>query len=124
MKGLYIDYKLQRIINTIKDEINKKHNIELTFEEVKHIIESQYIATIDGMSKGYTIIHKHFGSFVATQARVKNLNKVYDRIGKPKTIQDTGFYRLTFDKNSTLICEETFTSNRKKDYLNKLNNNE
>lgn len=122
MKGLYIDYKLQRIIETIRKDINSKHNTELTFDEVKHIIESQFLATIDGMSKGYTVVLKHFGSFVATQARVKKLNKVYDRIGKQKTIQDTGFYRMSFTKDSKLICEEPFVSNRKKDYLNKLNN--
>ena len=73
MKGLYIDYKLQRIIETIRKDINSKHNTELTFDEVKHIIESQFLATVDGMSKGYTVVLKHFGSFVATQARVKKL---------------------------------------------------
>lgn len=113
--SLPIDYKIDKIVKQIQAEIKTEHGIDISFDTVVRILESQIIATAKGMSEGQTIVWKYFGTFVATKKRVDNLNKRYTKVGKPIGLKDTGFMRMSFKKNGE-VGETKAEFNHKNDY--------
>lgn len=121
MTGLPVDYKVDKIIKSIQAEIKTEFDIDVPFNTVIRLIEAQVKATAKGMAEGQTIVWKYLGTFVATKARVQNLNKKYINRGKKPTLVDAGFARVTFNGKGTLIAESTFESTSKRDYYEKPN---
>lgn len=115
---LVIDYKINQIINEIQactKDVNGKY---LTRDTIINIIESQIVATVDGMANGHTVIWKYLGTFAATKRRVDMLNKAYEKKGKTPTLQDTGLVRMSFKRNGDVNgTTDLFFPQHKRDIL-------
>lgn len=116
--GLPIDYKIDKIVKQIQAEIKTERGVDVSYDTVIRILESQILATSKGMATGETIVWKYFGTFVATKKRVDNLNKRYDKVGKSRGLEDTGFTRLSFKKTGE-VTETKAEFNHKNDYYEK-----
>lgn len=114
MSELFIDYKIDKIIKEIQDEMLSKGEL-LSYETVKKIIEQQYESTAAGFEQGHTIVLKYFGTFVASRKRVDSLNKQYIKKGLTPMLVDNGFLRGAFKKDGTEIGITTFETQRVSD---------
>lgn len=114
MSKLPIDFKVDKIIKTIQSEF-KANNVEVSYETIVAILESQCIATAEGMKNGDTIVWKYFGTFVATKKRVDMLNKLYAKKGYTPKLEDTGLIRVSFTKDGFKRNESPIELTSKKD---------
>lgn len=112
-----LDYTLDKIIKEIQEEIKVETGREISYDTCVKIINHQIDSTVKGMSKGYTIVWKYFGTFVATQKRVDMLNKTYISKGKTPTLEDKGFMRISFNRKGDIKEESKFDHNSVKDLI-------
>ena len=113
---LNLDFKLDRLIKEIIKEVKEEDGIDLPYNVAKKIVEQQYLTTLEGMRRGWTIVWKYFGTISATKKRVDALNNMYIRKGLTPTLLDTGLVRRSFTKGGTEIGESVFESTSKNDY--------
>jgi len=115
MSKLPIDYKVNKFIIQIQKEFKDELNIDIEYDTIVAVLESQNQAIADGMKNGDTVVLKYFGTFVATKKRVDMLNKQYARKGLTPKLEDKGLVRLSFSKWGTLKNESIIELTSKKD---------
>lgn len=98
-KGIPVDYTIDKLFKEIQENAKAELGIDIELDTIKRIVDGQSLSTVEGMKNGHTICWKYYGSFVATDKRVKALNDLYARKGLTPTLVDTGFQRLVFHKN-------------------------
>lgn len=98
---LQIDFKIDKIIKRLQDEISDGKGGRLEYGVIVEIIEAQLRSTVDGIADGDTVVWKHFCSFFATRRRIDALNKKYESVGRKKTLEDFGMVRMSFKRDGT-----------------------
>lgn len=100
--GFPIDYTTTKVVKEIQDELRKTLGVEVDSETIIKIVEGQTLSTVEGFKHGHTVVWKYFGTFIATDKRVKALNDSYARKGLTPLLVDTGFKRISFNKDGVL----------------------
>lgn len=122
MSGLPIDYRIDRLLKEIQNELRIEFKLEIPYEVIKAVVEQQAITTAEGLLGGHSSIWKYFGNFVATKKNVDSLNKRYAKIGLTPMLVDSGLMRMSFTKAGEELGSSKFEAPSNKDYVAPDNN--